>query len=102
MAPSSQPASSPFTWGAQPSPQPNINNALVPFTGAAAPGQPQQQQQQQSAVNIRALVTTQGSWIHHSTTWDEIHPEGQKQLLEFECAPCKMLPPMHVGMLLMV
>ena len=85
-APAGQPASSPFSWGAQQSPQPNVNNALVPFGGAPGAGQPQQQQQQ-SAVNVRALVTTQGSWIHHSTTWDEIHPEGQKQLLEFECAP---------------
>lgn len=62
---------------------PGHQGALVPFQGGALPNQ-QQQQQSQSAINVQTLVTSDGRWASHGTKFGDIHPEGQKQLLQLE------------------
>ncbi|KAK9916411.1 hypothetical protein WJX75_002273 [Coccomyxa subellipsoidea] len=59
----------------QPAPAPSNPFALPPV--------PQAQQQQPSA-QYQVLVTKENKPILHSTAWDDIHPEGQKYLLELE------------------
>jgi hypothetical protein len=45
---------------------------------------PQQQQQQQQPAHYQVLITKENKPLVHSTAWDDIHPEGQKYLLELE------------------
>lgn len=66
----------------QPAPAQSNPFALTPV--------PQAQQQQPSA-QYQVLVTKDNKPILHSTAWDDIHPEGQKYLLELECE--SYLPP---------
>lgn len=46
----------------------------------------QQAQQAQASAQYQVLITKENKPIVHSTAWDDIHPEGQKYLLELECA----------------
>ncbi|CAL8467152.1 g6688 [Coccomyxa elongata] len=44
----------------------------------------QQAQQAQASAQYQVLITKENKPIVHSTAWDDIHPEGQKYLLELE------------------
>lgn len=55
------------------------------FSFALAPQQ-QQQQGQGQPLQYHVLITKDNKPVQHSTAWDDIHPEGQKYLLELECA----------------
>ncbi len=63
-------------FGQQPPAQSNAL-ALIPS---------QQAQQAQASAQYQVLITKENKPIVHSTAWDDIHPEGQKYLLELECA----------------